>query len=227
LHLEIKRLKKNIQIALTGNPNCGKTSLFNALTGMRQKVANYPGVTVDKKTGEFTLNESTKVTIVDLPGTYSLYPKSLDEFVAFDVLLNKDNESYPDIIIVVADASNLKRNLLFCSQIIDLKIPVVIALNMLDVARHSHILLDIPALTKGLGVPVVPINARKGEGVEALKKCLLNPMLPNKSYLIDLTKLQPLLTQEIKPIIESESDYAALLTAHHYMNIFCLDAKTK
>ena len=227
MQLEINRLKKNIQIALTGNPNCGKTSLFNALTGMRQKVANYPGVTVDKKTGEFTLNESTKATIVDLPGTYSLYPKSLDEFVAFDVLLNKDNESYPDIIIVVADASNLKRNLLFCSQIIDLKIPVVIALNMLDVARHSHIVLDIPALAKGLGVPIVPINARKGEGVEELKKCLLKPMVPNKSYLIDLTKLQPLLTQEIKPIIDSESDYAALLTAHHYMNIFCLDAKTK
>ncbi len=221
------RLKKHLKIALAGNPNCGKTSLFNALTGLRQKVANYPGVTVDKKTGECNLDDNTQATIIDLPGTYSLYPKSLDEYVAFDVLLNKDNDSYPDVIIVVADAANLKRNLLFCSQIIDLKIPVVIALNMLDVAHQQGHDPDIPALKNALGVSIVPINARKAEGVDELKRELLKAKVTATDYLIDLQKLQPELVQAIRPIVQATSDYATLLTAHHYSNLFCLDARTK
>ncbi len=128
-------MKKNIKIALVGNPNCGKSSLFNALTGLRQKVGNFAGVTVDKKTGYISLAKDTIASIIDLPGTYSLYPRRIDEFITFDVLLNADNDSHPDMLVIVADASNLKRNLLFCSQIIDLKIPTIIALNMVDVAR--------------------------------------------------------------------------------------------
>jgi ferrous iron transport protein B len=220
-------LIKKIKIALVGNPNCGKTSLFNALTGMRQKVANYPGVTVDKKTGYCHLNENTIAEIVDLPGTYSLYPRSMDEYVAFDVLLNPENESYPDVIIVLADASNLKRNLLFCSQIIDLKIPVIIALNMLDVAKEQGLYIQIKKLTEQLGVKIIPINARKSEGVNEIKKQILQQQLPSKNYFVDVTSLQPSVVEEIKKSTKIKSDYAALLTAHHYINIYCLDAQAK
>jgi ferrous iron transport protein B len=220
-------LANKLKIALVGNPNCGKTSLFNALTGLRQKVANYPGVTVDKKTGYCQLNENTIAEIVDLPGTYSLYPRSMDEYVAFDVLLNPENESYPDLIIVLADASNLKRNLLFCSQIIDLKIPVVVALNMLDVAKEQGLFIQIKKLSEQLGVKIIPINARKSEGVDELKKQIVQQHQVDKNYFIDCRSLQPTVIDEIKKSTKIKSDYAALLTAHHYINIFCLDAQAK
>ena len=113
---------ENIHIALVGNPNSGKSSLFNCLTGLNQKVGNFPGVTVDKKTGNTSISDTISADIIDLPGTYSLYPKRLDEWVSYKVLLSQDKDISADIFVVVADASNLKRNLLFCSQIIDLKI---------------------------------------------------------------------------------------------------------
>jgi len=123
-----------LHIALVGNPNSGKTSLFNALTGLNQKVGNFPGVTVEKKTGNISLDESIDAEIIDLPGTYSLYPRRADEWVSYKVLMGMDGDVKPDIVVLVADASNLKRNLLFCSQIIDLKVPVVVALTMKDIA---------------------------------------------------------------------------------------------
>ena len=113
-------MKKNLKIGLVGNPNCGKSSLFNALTGLRQKVGNFAGVTVDKKTGYLPLSNDLSASLIDLPGTYSLYPRRIDEFITFDVLLNPDNDAHPDLLVIVADASILKRNLLFFSQIIDL-----------------------------------------------------------------------------------------------------------
>ena len=119
---------KKLHIALVGNPNSGKTSLFNCLTGLNQKVGNFPGVTVDKKTGTTSISESIEANVIDLPGTYSLYPRRLDEWVSYKVLLNQDKDIKADVIVAVADASNLKRNLLFCTQIIDLKVPMVIAL---------------------------------------------------------------------------------------------------
>ncbi|MES1223046.1 MAG: FeoB small GTPase domain-containing protein, partial [Bacteroidota bacterium] len=146
---------KKLHIALVGNPNSGKTSLFNCLTGLNQKVGNFPGVTVDKKSGSTQLLNGNTVEIIDLPGTYSLYPKRLDEWVSYKVLLNQDNEIEADIIVAVADASNLKRNLLFCSQIIDLKKPVVVALTMMDLAKKKGINIDIPELERELGVPVI------------------------------------------------------------------------
>jgi ferrous iron transport protein B len=162
--------KQNIHIALVGNPNSGKSSLFNALTGLNQKVGNFPGVTVDKKSGSTTLAHDIHATIIDLPGTYSLYPKRADEWVTYKVLLNQDPAVRADMVILLVDASNLKRNLLFCSQIIDLKVPVVVALTMMDLAAKKGIEIDVEGLERELGIPVVVVNPRKNKGIPQLKK---------------------------------------------------------
>lgn len=163
---------QSLHIALVGNPNSGKTSLFNSLTGLNQKVGNFPGVTVDKKTGNVKISGSLVALITDLPGTYSLYPRRSDEWVAYKVLLGQDQDTRPDMVVLVADASNLKRNLLFASQILDLKIPVVIALTMMDLARKKGTQIDIKGLELELGVPVVPVNPRKEKGIAELKKAI-------------------------------------------------------
>jgi len=161
-----------LHIALVGNPNSGKSSLFNSLTGLNQKVGNFPGVTVDKKTGISKISENLSAKIIDLPGTYSLYPKRHDEWVAYKVLLDQDPKIKADIIVLAADASNLKRNLLFCSQIIDLKRPVVIALTMMDIAKKNNIQVDVAGLERELGVLVVPVNPRKNKGILQLKRAI-------------------------------------------------------
>mgnify|MGYP002654480133 FL=1 len=122
-----------IHIALVGNPNSGKTSLFNTLTGLNQKVGNFPGVTVDKKSGVCKINDDTTAELIDLPGSYSLYPRRADEWVSYNVLMNQDEDVKADVLIIVADASTLKRNLLFVSQIIDLKIPAVLTLSLIHI----------------------------------------------------------------------------------------------
>jgi len=153
-------MNASLHIALVGNPNSGKSSLFNALTGLHQKVGNFPGVTVDKKTGKMVIGDYP-TTLVDLPGTYSFYPKREDEWVAYKVLMGVDPDVKTDVILLIADASNLKRNLLFCSQIIDLKLPVVLALTMNDLAAKKGIKIDIAGLQADLGIPVVAVDARK------------------------------------------------------------------
>jgi len=158
-------------IALVGNPNSGKSSLFNRLTGLRQQVGNFPGVTVDKKTGVAQLGKH-QVNFIDLPGTYSLYPKRMDEWVTYRVVMGEDAEIKPDVIVVVADASNLKRNLLFCTQLIDLKQPVVVALTMMDLARQKGIRINLTELERELGVPVVAVDGRKGKGIGTLQKAI-------------------------------------------------------
>ena len=158
------------RIALAGNPNAGKTTLFNSLTGMRQKVGNYPGVTVEKKEGRARLVEGAEATILDLPGTYSLTPKSPDEEVARDVLLGlRADTPAPDAILIVVDASNLERNLYLATQILELGLPSVIALNMTDVAAANGKAVDAGQLAHDLGCPVFPIVAVKGEGLDALR----------------------------------------------------------
>ncbi len=163
---------KNLHIGLVGNPNSGKSSLFNCLTGLHQKVGNFPGVTVELKVGEAKIDDDKWAEFVDLPGTYSLYPRRGDEQVTYDVLMNEEHEEHPDILVVIVDASNLKRNLLFASQIIDLKIPTVVALTMMDLARKKGVEIDVAGLERELGVPVVPINPRKNKGIPQLKKTL-------------------------------------------------------
>ena len=163
---------KIIHIGLVGNPNSGKSSLFNCLTGLNQKVGNFPGVTVELKVGEAKIDETLWAEFIDLPGTYSLYPRRHDEQVTYDVLLNEDHEEHPDILVVIVDASNLKRNLLFASQVIDLKIPTVIVLTMMDLARKKGVEIDVAGLEREFGVPVIPVNPRKNKGIPQLKKTL-------------------------------------------------------
>lgn len=171
--------KERIKIALAGNPNSGKSTLFNALTGLRQKVGNYPGITVEKKTGICNLDEDIKAEIIDLPGTYSLYPKSIDERVAQQVICNKDNQAYPDITVVVADATNLRRSVFLITQIIDLKMNVVLALNMIDLSISKGVIIDVKKLSDQLKIPVIAINARKQEGIKNLKKAILKATSEN------------------------------------------------
>jgi ferrous iron transport protein B len=155
-----------MKVALIGNPNCGKSSLFNHLTGLRQKIGNFPGVTVDKKVGFCKIGGGQDIEIIDLPGTYSIYPNSLDEQVVLEVLTNQNHPDFPDLAVVVVDSSNLKRNLLLFEEVSDLGIPCILALNMLDVANDIGITINTHKLEKELGVPVIELNAREGIGIE-------------------------------------------------------------
>src|SRR5579864_4721159 len=160
-----------LTVALAGNPNSGKTTLFNALTGLRQKVANYPGVTVEKKTGRCKLPGGRWADIIDLPGTYSLISRSPDERVAMEVLRGlRPGTPAPDLVIVVVDASNLQRNLYLVSQLIELGRPLVVALNMIDVAERRGIEVSGEKLRQDLGVPVIPVVGSKGQGISELKQ---------------------------------------------------------
>ena len=162
-------------VILTGNPNCGKTTLFNALTGLRAKVGNYAGVTVERKEGRL-LGAPTdmNIRVLDLPGTYSLSPNSLDEQISRDVLLNRLPElPPPDLIVVVVDASNLQRNLYYATQVIELGHPTIIALNMVDVAENNGHRIDAEKLAEALGVPVLPVVASTGQGVPELKRKII------------------------------------------------------
>ena len=200
------------KIALAGNPNSGKTTLFNALTGLKQKVGNYPGITVEKKTGTIKLSNDSKAIAIDLPGTYSLFSKSIDEEVAQQILCNKDNSDYPDITLVVADASNLRRSIFLLTQIIDLKMNVVLALNMVDIATKKGLIVDVNLLSKKLGIPVVAINARKGKGIEVLKKTLINSLdrSPDSPFL-DVGKLFKGAIKKANIIRNVENNYASFM----------------
>ena len=165
---------ETIKIALVGNPNTGKTSLFNQLTGLNQKVGNYPGITVEKKTGILKLNENISATIIDLPGTYSINPNTLDENIVLNTLLNNEHEDYPDVIIVVADVENIKRNLLLFSQIKDLQIPTILVINMSDQMQRKGIIIDVETLKSELQSEVILISARKNKGIDLLKETILN-----------------------------------------------------
>jgi ferrous iron transport protein B len=167
---------KILKIALAGKPNAGKSSLFNQLTGLNQKIGNFPGVTVDKRTGSCQLDSQTEAEIIDLPGIYSLYPRTPDEKIVAEIFADHRSRVYPDKVILIADATNLKSCLLLLTQLIDLKIPTILALNMLDLAARSGLSIDVKKLSAALDVPVALINARKGQGIEDLKKLLLQPL---------------------------------------------------
>ena len=166
-------LTKTLTVALVGNPNTGKSTLFNALSGLRQRVGNYPGVTVEMKKGQFTAH-GTPVDLIDLPGTYSLAPRTLDEMVAVNVLLGRQVDvGTPDVVICIVDASNIERNLYLVSQVLDLALPVVVVLNMADVAASRGIKIDEQALSRRLGLPVVKTEAHRKRGIEALRDTIV------------------------------------------------------
>lgn len=163
---------KQLNVALIGNPNTGKTSVFNLLTGLNQQVGNYPGITVEKKEGICKLNRGLKAHILDLPGTYSLNASSLDENVVIELLLNKNDKDYPDVAVVVSDVENLKRNLLLFTQIKDLGLPVILAINMADRMERKAITLDIAKMEKRLKTKIALISSRKNTGIEHLKNLI-------------------------------------------------------
>ena len=167
-------MSKQINVALIGNPNTGKTSVFNALTGLNQKVGNYPGITVEKKEGICKLPRGVKAHILDLPGTYSLNASSLDENVVIELLLNKNDKDFPDVAIVVSDVENLKRNLLLFTQIKDLEIPTILVINMSDRMKYKGISLDIDYLEQQLKTKIALISTRKNKGIHKLKELIAN-----------------------------------------------------
>jgi ferrous iron transport protein B len=213
-------LKTDIRVAIVGNPNTGKSTLFNTLTGLNQKIGNFPGVTVDKRTGYCQLPDGRSAQIIDLPGTYSLYPKSQDESIVFSILADKANPLTPDLVVVILDATNLKRNLLLYTQVADLKIPVIIALNMMDLAKKAGIAIDIDRFSKKLGVPVIPMSARRIEGIDKLKAAM---SFANKIALqeesIDVETIAPQLIGQISKELKLDNPYYALQLAHQHETI--------
>ncbi|HYG39355.1 MAG TPA: ferrous iron transport protein B [Cytophagales bacterium] len=212
-------MSRQPRIALVGNPNSGKSTLFNELTGLNQKVANFPGVTVDKKIGHMSFDNGAAAQVIDLPGIYSIYPKSTDEEVVFDYLINTEAKNYPDLIVVVVDSSNLKRNLLLYTQIKDLQLPVILALNMTDLAEKSGIKIDVKKLEQVLGVPVCCITARKGVGINNLKhrisSCLESKDISEKKYIYEDAIAGECLTS----VVRSNNSYHALLIGHRFRNV--------
>lgn len=166
--------QENIKVALIGNPNTGKTSVFNQLTGLHQQVGNYPGITVEKKIGSCKLSENVKATILDLPGTYSLNASSIDENVVIELLMNKKDENFPDVVVVVTEVENLKRNLLLFTQIKDLEIPTILVINMSDRMKLKGIELDIPHLEQELKTKIALVSSRKNLGIDKIKDLILN-----------------------------------------------------
>jgi ferrous iron transport protein B len=200
---------KKPKIALLGNPNSGKSSLFNQLTGLNQKIGNFPGVTVDKKSGTCLLPTGVVAEIIDLPGIYSIYPRSLDEQIVAEVLLDHHSDETPDKIVVIADATNLKRGLLLLTQIIDMGLPTILALNMMDLVAKAGISYDVIRLSQKLGVPVVPINARNGIGLDELKKVISKPLHLSANSIFSIWDEAQAPVKSLREKIDVDNDYEA------------------
>ena len=216
-------MAKDIKIALVGNPNTGKSTLFNLLTGLNQKIGNFPGITVDKKVGYCKLSDQRQAEVIDLPGTYSLYPKSKDESIVFQVLADHENSSHPDLVVLVVDATNLRRNLLLYTQVADLGIPMVLAMNMTDMAKNEGIDINIDKLALRLGVQVVSISARKNLGIKELKEALTHAgTIATQSAGADMHVLAPEAIDLAKAKLNTANDYFALqvLHQHEHLNIY-------
>ena len=200
-------MSKQINVALIGNPNTGKTSVFNALTGLNQKVGNYPGITVDKKQGICKLSRGVKAHILDLPGTYSLNASSLDENVVIELLLNKNDKDYPDVAVIVSDVENLKRNLLLFTQIKDLKIPTLLVINMSDVMKRKGISLDVDVLEEKLNTKIALVSTRKGTGIQELKKIIEQYKTLPKKQCLDASTIEPAYFERLQKAFPNQDIY--------------------
>lgn len=225
--------KSKIKVALIGNPNSGKTTLFNAITGLNQKIANFPGVTVDKKVGACQISHlSSKNKIhtefIDLPGTYSLYPKSPEEEITFQVLCDTNRENHSDVNILIVDASNLKRSLCLATQVIDLQKPCVMALNMMDIVEMDGVEINIDAMEKELGVKIIPINARKQIGIGNLKHAIIEVVTTNTfstTEFVEVSQLSSDVVQKVQNLCDTTSPYNAFQIACNYKSISQLTEK--
>ena len=214
---------KNIKVALIGNPNTGKTSVFNALTGLNQKVGNYPGITVEKKQGSCRLDRATKARVLDLPGTYSLNASSMDESVVVELLLNKNDPDFPDVAIVIADVENLKRNLLLFSQIKDLEIPTVLVINMSDQMKRKGIQIDLKKLEKNLNTKVVLVSTRQNLGVSQLKQILVNYRSIPNTPMFDPTSIDKEYFESLNKAFPNQSLYKLWLVITQDINFTKLE----
>jgi len=214
-----------LKVALIGNPNTGKTSVFNALTGLNQKVGNYPGITVEKKEGSCRLNRTTKAHILDLPGTYSLNASSMDESVVIELLLNRNNKDFPDVAVVVTDVENLKRNLLLFTQIKDLEIPTLLVVNMSDQMKRKGINIEVEQLQADLGTQVILTSMRHQEGVAALKEALVNYRQLPTTPLLDLETIDADYFSRLQKTFPTESLYKLWLVITQDVNFSSLERK--
>jgi len=196
--------KHEIKVALIGNPNVGKSSIFNLLTGMNQHVGNYPGVTVDKKVGFCKLSQTINARIYDLPGTYSTNPNSMDEKVAISCLLDKDDIDFPDVVVLVADVENLKQNLYLYTQIKDFGIPMILAINMADRMKPRGITIDIPALEAALHTRIALVSTRQKTGIEELKELIINYKKLPLEKVIDINRIDPTYFKTLKEKFPNE-----------------------
>ncbi|WP_026451235.1 ferrous iron transport protein B [Aequorivita capsosiphonis] len=218
-------MAKHINVALVGNPNTGKTSVFNRLTGLNQKVGNYPGITVEKKQGNCKFGRACKVHVLDLPGTYSLNASSLDENVVIELLLNKNDKDFPDVAVVVADIENLKRNLLLFTQIKDLGIPTILAINMSDRMKRKAITLDIPLLEEKLNTKIALISSRKNLGFDYLKELIENyNQLPTRPCL-NASEIAPEYFDRLRNAFPNQDLYKLWLVITQDVNFGKLDRK--
>ncbi len=218
-------MSKTINVALIGNPNTGKTSVFNAITGLNQKVGNYPGITVEKKQGVCRLNHTTKAHIIDLPGTYSLNASSMDESVVIELLLNKNDKDYPDVAVVISDIENLKRNLLLFTQIKDLEIPTLLVINMSDRMTSKGISLNIPLLEEKLKTKIALISTRENKGIDYLKTCLLDYRSLSKENCTDIRLIDEAYFGNLEKVFPDQSLYKLWLVITQDVNFAKVERK--
>jgi ferrous iron transport protein B len=214
---------QNINVALIGNPNTGKTSVFNQLTGLNQQVGNYPGITVEKKIGFCKLPNNIKANILDLPGTYSLNASSIDENVVIELLLNKKDKLYPDVALVVTDVENLKRNLLLFTQIKDLEIPTILVINMADRMKFKGITLDIPYLEEHLKTKIALISSRKGFGIDELKKLMVSYKTISSEPCLNASSIDPDYFNTLRKTFPNQLLYKLWLVITQDVNFLNLD----
>ena len=214
---------KNINVALIGNPNTGKTSVFNALTGLNQKVGNYPGITVEKKQGSCRLDRTTKARILDLPGTYSLNASSMDESVVVELLLNKNDLDFPDVAIVVTDVENLKRNLLLFTQIKDLEIPTILVINMSDQMQRKGIKIDLEKLGEKFNTRVVLVSTRLNSGVDQLKQILVDYRTLSTRPILDPNSIDQAYFESLGKAFPNQSLYKLWLVITQDVNFTKLE----